>query len=76
MAHGLRGLPRYALHLSRFIVLVEQDLPPTLAKFIKHSLLIPSGQRADHWVGNDFWLETQNYWLKHFFNQGVSHRSK
>lgn len=68
LAHGVKGLPQYPLHLTRFLVLL-QDLPSTLA------LLIPSGQRANHWVGNDFWLETQNYWLKHFYSQSVSHFS-
>lgn len=72
MAHCLKGLPRYALHLTRFLVLVEQDLPPELAKVILHSMLIPSVHRPGHFVGNDLWLEHQNFWLKHFFNQTVS----
>jgi hypothetical protein len=72
MAHGVQGLPRYALHLTRFILLVEQDLPPALAKVIKHSLLIPSEFWTDHWIGNDLWLEIQNYWLKGYFKNGVN----
>lgn len=72
MAHGLKGLPRYALHLTRFLILVDQDLPPELFKVILHSMLIPSSHRPGHFVGNDLWLEHQNFWLKHFFNQTVS----
>lgn len=71
MAHGITGLPRYVLDLTRFIFLVEQDLPKPLARVIKHSLLIPTPGREKHWVRNDLYLERQKYWLKHFYNSQV-----
>lgn len=72
LAQGLKGLSHYALHLPRYILILEKYLPKTLAKVIKHSLLIPSSGREGHWVAKDFFLEVQNYWLKYFYNNSVS----
>lgn len=72
MAQGVSGLSHYAIHLPRFITILEKNLPKNLAKAIKHSLLIPSGGRAVHWVAKDFYLEIQNFWLKYFYNHSVS----
>lgn len=72
MAHGVKGLSHYAIHLPRFIMILEKYLPKNIAKAIKHSLLIPTGGREGHWVAKDFYLEIQNYWLKYFYNHSVS----
>lgn len=72
MAHGLSGLSHYAIHLPRFILILERFLPKSMAKALKHSLLIPTGGRSGHWVAKDFYLEIQNYWLKYFYNNSVS----
>lgn len=72
MAQGLKGLSHYAIHLPRFILILQKFLPPKIAKAIKHSLLIPTGGRDGHWVAKDFYLEIQNYWLKYFYNNSVS----
>ncbi|KAG0152505.1 hypothetical protein CROQUDRAFT_22242, partial [Cronartium quercuum f. sp. fusiforme G11] len=69
MAHGLKTLPQYTLHLTWFMVLLEQDLPKLLAKVIMHMLLIPSSECPGHYVANDLYLEIQNYWLKKVYNQ-------
>lgn len=71
MAQGLSGLSHYAIHLPRFITILEKNLPKNLAKAIKHSLLIPSAGRSGHWVAKDFYLEIQNFWLKYFYNHAV-----
>ncbi|KAH9808174.1 hypothetical protein DFH28DRAFT_1196946 [Melampsora americana] len=68
MAQGIKGLSHYAIHLPRFILILQKFLPPKIAKAIKHSLLIPTGGRDGHWVAKDFYLEIQNYWLKYFYN--------
>lgn len=71
MAQGVSGLSHYAIHLPRFILILEKYLPKDLARAIRHSLLIPTAGRAGHWVAKDFYLEIQNYWLKYFFNNSV-----
>lgn len=71
MAQGLKGLSHYAIHLPKFILILEKYLPAKIAKAIKHSLLIPTGGRNGHWVAKDFYLEIQNYWLKYFYNNSV-----
>lgn len=72
LAQGLTGLSHYALHLPQYILILEEYLPKKLAHVIKHSLLIPSSGREGHWVSKDFYLETQNVWLKYFYNHSVS----
>lgn len=72
LAQGLTGLSHYALHLPQYILILEEYLPKKLAHVIKHSLLIPSSGREGHWVSKDFYLETQNFWLKYFYNHSVS----
>jgi hypothetical protein len=77
MAQGITGLTHYAIHLPRMIILITKVLPPALRHAIQHSLLItPSGQ-PNHFVAKDFFLETENYWLKYFFNNnGVGTSAK
>lgn len=75
MAQGMSGLSHYAIHLPRFITILEKNLPKNLSKAIKHSLLIPSAGRAGHWVAKDFYLEIQNFWLKYFYNNSVRKRA-
>lgn len=72
MAQGLPGLSHYSRHLPRMVLLLEQDLPAPLARAIKHSMLIPSNQRAGHWLATDEYLEVHNCWLKHIYNNTVS----
>lgn len=72
MAQGMSGLSHCAIHLPRFITILEKNLPRRLAKAIKHSLLIPSAGRGGNWVAKDFYLEIQNFWLKYFYNHSVS----
>lgn len=71
ISQGLTGLSHYALHLPRYILILEEYLPKNLARVIKHSLLLPSAGREGHWVSKDFYLETQNFWLKYFYNHSV-----
>lgn len=71
MAQGLKGLSHYAIHLPRYILILTKYLPESIAKAIRHSLLIPTGGREGHWVAKDFYLEIQNFWLKYFYNNSV-----
>lgn len=73
MAHEVKGLSHHAIHLPRFILILERYLPPSIAKAIGQSLLIPTGGQDGHRVAKDFYLEVQNYWLKYFYNNPVSH---
>lgn len=72
MAQGVKGMTHYSNHLPRLILLLEKDLPPHLAKAIRHSMLIPTSGRPDHYVSKDQFLELQNYQLKYFYNHSVS----
>ncbi|POW19917.1 hypothetical protein PSHT_04078 [Puccinia striiformis] len=47
-------------------------LPPSLAKYLRHNLLMSPTGRENHFVAKDFWLEIQNYWLKFFYNSSGS----
>lgn len=71
MAQGFNGLTHYARQIPRFILLLEEDLPKDLARAIKHSLLLPSSTRANHFIAKDLWLEYCNCWLKHIYNNTV-----
>lgn len=71
LAQGLKGLSHYAIHLPKYILILEEYLPKKMSKVIKHCLLLPSSGRAEHWVAKDFYLETQNFWLKYFYNHSV-----
>ncbi|KAH9816928.1 hypothetical protein DFH28DRAFT_1125077 [Melampsora americana] len=68
MAQGIPGLSHYARHLPRMVLVLEQDLPVQLSKVIKHMMLIPSNGRSNHWLASDEFLEINNYWLKHIYN--------
>lgn len=72
MAQGMKGLSLYGQHLPRLILLLQHYLPPGLAFLIKHSILVASGGRANHWMAKDLYLECQIWWLKNFFNHAVS----
>jgi hypothetical protein len=77
MAQGINGLTHYAIHLPRTILLITKVLPPALCHAIQHSLLISPSGRPGHIVGKDFYLETQNYWLKFLYNNnGIGTDSK
>lgn len=75
MAHGMKGLSHYSKHLPRLVFLLEKILPKGLAHAIKHSLLLPTGDRDGHWVPKDQYLEQLNYSLKHLYNNSVSNTS-
>lgn len=72
LAQGIKRLSAYAIHLPRYILMLEEYLPQKFARVIKHCLLLPSGGRTGHWVAKDFYLETQNFWIKFFCNNSVS----
>lgn len=72
LAQGMEGMGNYALALPRYILLLEEFLPPSVGRAIRHSLLISPSGLAGHFVGKDFYLEMQNYWLKYFYNHSVS----
>ncbi|POW07650.1 hypothetical protein PSTT_08088 [Puccinia striiformis] len=50
------------------VLLLTKVLPEGLATALKHSLLVCPSGRANHFVGKDFYLENQNFWLKYIFN--------
>jgi hypothetical protein len=69
MAQGIKGLNKYAIHLPCMIVLLTEVLPEGLQKVLQHSILVTPSGRPNHFVGKDFFLEVQNYWLKYFYNK-------
>lgn len=73
IAQGRPGLTHYAKHLPRLVVLLNEILPSHISHMIKHSLLLPTGDRDGHWVPKDFYLEQMNYLLKYFYNHSVSY---
>ncbi|EHS63293.1 uncharacterized protein PGTG_21509 [Puccinia graminis f. sp. tritici CRL 75-36-700-3] len=69
MSQALPGLVNYRSYLPRMVLLLQNILPPSLRKYILHTLLIsPSGQE-NHFVAKDYYLELQNYSLKYFYNR-------
>lgn len=72
MAQGMKGLSHYSRHIPRIVLLLEEDLPKDLARAIKHSLLIPSNKRPDHWLPIDEYLEISIFYLKRVYNNTVS----
>lgn len=72
MSQGIPGLSHYAKHIPRLVLLLEVDLPRDLAHAIKHSLLIPSNEREDHWMAIDEYMEVHICWLKSHYNNTVS----
>ncbi|POV94387.1 hypothetical protein PSHT_16248 [Puccinia striiformis] len=68
MANGMTGLRNYAIHLPRMVLLLTKVLPEGLATVLRHSLLVCPSGRPNHFVGKDFYLENQNFWLKYFYN--------
>lgn len=71
MAQGTTGLSHYSKHLPRLVVLLTETLPSGLSHVIKHSMLLPTGNRDGHFVPKDFYLEQMNYLLKYFYNNSV-----
>lgn len=61
----------YALALPRYILLLEEYLPCSVGRALRHSLLVCPSGRPGHFVAKDFYLEMQNYWLKYFYNHSV-----
>lgn len=72
MAQGIPGLPHYSRHIPRIVLLLEEDLPTSLAHAIKHSILIPSNEREDHWLPIDEYQEVHICWLKDVYDNTVS----
>jgi hypothetical protein len=70
MSQGLKGLTHYSAYLPRMVILLNELLPTDLSKLLRHNLLISPSGRPGHFMPKDNFLETQNYWLKHFYNQG------
>ncbi|KAA1137118.1 hypothetical protein PGTUg99_013652 [Puccinia graminis f. sp. tritici] len=50
------------------VLLLNEILPPDLAKYLKHNLLFSPTGRKGHFVAKDNYLECQNYWLKYVYN--------
>lgn len=73
MIQGMKGLTHYSNYLPRLVLLLTKTLPKPLAHVILHSLLISPSGRPNHFVAKDFFLEIQNYWIKFFYNNTVSH---
>ncbi|PLW46799.1 hypothetical protein PCASD_06026 [Puccinia coronata f. sp. avenae] len=69
MSQGLKGLNNYSSYLPRAVLLLNEVLPPDLAKLFRHSLLFSPSGRDNHFVAKDFYLEIQNYWLKYVYNR-------
>jgi hypothetical protein len=67
MTQSLNGLTQYSSYLPRFLISFIL-LPPLLSKLMRHSLLIFPSRRPGHFVPKYYVLETQKYWLKHFYN--------
>ncbi|PLW53015.1 hypothetical protein PCANC_10754 [Puccinia coronata f. sp. avenae] len=70
MSQGLKGLTHYSAYLPRMVILLNELLPTDLSKLLQHNFLISPSGRPGHFMPKDNFLETQNYWLKHFYNQG------
>ncbi|PLW53140.1 hypothetical protein PCANC_11349 [Puccinia coronata f. sp. avenae] len=70
MTQSLKGLTHYSSYLPRLIISLNSILPSSLSKLMRHSLLVSPSGRPGHFVAKDFLLETQNYWLKYFYNRG------
>jgi hypothetical protein len=51
-------------------ILLDELLPTDLSKLLQHNLLFSPSGRPGHFMPKDNFLETQNYWSKHFYNQG------
>jgi hypothetical protein len=68
MTQGLKGLTNYSSYLPRMVLLLNEILPPALGKYLSHNLLFSPTRRAGHFVAKDHYLECQNYWLKHVYN--------
>ncbi|PLW28430.1 hypothetical protein PCANC_20815 [Puccinia coronata f. sp. avenae] len=68
MTQALPGITNYSTYLPRAVLLLTVILPPDMRKYLRHNLLITPTGRDDHFLSKDGWLEVQNYWLKHFYN--------
>ncbi|KAA1118325.1 hypothetical protein PGTUg99_003964 [Puccinia graminis f. sp. tritici] len=68
IAQGIKKLTQYSIQLPQMILLLNEILPSGLAHIIKHSMFVAPHGRQKHFVAKDQFLESQNYWLKHFFN--------
>ncbi|KAA1078862.1 hypothetical protein PGTUg99_010718 [Puccinia graminis f. sp. tritici] len=66
IAQGIKKLTQYSIQLPRMILLLNEILPSGLAHIIKHSMFVAPHGRQKHFVAKDQFLESQNYWLKHF----------
>jgi hypothetical protein len=69
MAQSIKKITNYSSYLPRMVILLLGGLNPSLSNYLWHNLLISPTGRANHFVGKDFWLEIQNYYLKYFYNK-------
>ncbi|PLW07674.1 hypothetical protein PCANC_27011 [Puccinia coronata f. sp. avenae] len=68
MVQSIPGITNYSSYLPRTVLLLTVILPPDMATYLRHNLLMsPTGQMG-HFLPKDNYLELQNYWLKHFYN--------
>ncbi|PLW30044.1 hypothetical protein PCASD_21295 [Puccinia coronata f. sp. avenae] len=70
MSQGLKGLTHYSAYLPRMVIPLNELSPKDLSKLLQHNLLISPSRRPSHSMPKGNFLDTQNYWLKHFYNQG------
>ncbi|POW01430.1 hypothetical protein PSHT_12555 [Puccinia striiformis] len=68
MTQGLGKMPHYSKHLPRLIVQLKYILPNAIAQVVMNTLLISPKEKAGHFMATDQYLESENYWLKYFFN--------
>jgi hypothetical protein len=68
MTQALPGITNYSTYLPQVVLLITVILLPDMRKYLQHNLLITPTGRDDCFLSKDGWLEVQNYWLKHFYN--------
>jgi hypothetical protein len=68
MSQGLKGLNSYSSYLPKTVLLLTKLLPESFSKLFRHSLLFSPSGRDDHYLSKDGYLQIQNYWLKHVYN--------
>jgi hypothetical protein len=68
MSQALPKLPHYSKHLPRLILMLKHDLPRSVGMLVESTLLVCPTGRKNRFLATDQFLELQNYWLKHYFN--------
>ncbi|EGG11117.1 uncharacterized protein MELLADRAFT_60017 [Melampsora larici-populina 98AG31] len=72
MTQGVTSLSHYGQHIPCMVFLLEEDLLVPLAHVIKHSSLIPSTDRDNHWMPIDEYQEIHIFYLKQVYDSTVS----